>query len=128
MVVSLVTPPPAPPCILVVDDDDEVREITLSVLADAGYEVLAAADGREAIELLGDTLKIDLLLTDVVMPGIDGIALGNLARARFPALRIIYATGFLNIAQALPGGLHGKLISKPFAIADLEAEIAVALA
>src|SRR3954463_143296 len=104
--------------ILVVEDDRDVREVALTVLEGAGYQVVEAASGDDAYRmLLGDPeMTIDLLFTDVVMPGrLDGIDLANAARALRPRLRVLYATGFANLVRAnRDADLQGPVLRKPY--------------
>ena len=89
----------------------------------AGYDVTACADGEEAIEVLDEPW--DLLLTDIVMPGKDGIEVARLAAARHPGLRIMFITGFAAVAltagnRAPPGA---KVLSKPIHLREIVAEV-----
>jgi CheY-like chemotaxis protein len=105
------------PTILTVDDDTEVREFANAVLADAGYRVLAAVSAEQALRLLDDENQIDLLLTDVVMPGLNGLDLARHALARRPAMKVLYVSGFwAHIANSLD---RDDLLSKPYRAAEL---------
>ena len=79
--------------ILLAEDDDSLRGFLARALERAGYEVRACADGDEAIEALSEA-QWDLLLTDIVMPGADGIEVARQAAAAQPGLRIMFITGF----------------------------------
>ena|SRR5579862_4347100 len=116
--------------ILVVDDDTDVRELVATVLEDAGYQVLTAQDGSEAIELIDRTPAIDLVFTDLVMPRMDGIELGAMARARRPDIKILYATGYMDFAKSktTDTDVHGPILGKPYRPAQLMAEITRLLA
>ena len=116
--------------ILVVDDDTDVRELVATVLADAGHAVLTAQDGSEAIELIEQTPTIDLVFTDLVMPRMDGIELGAIARARRPNIKILYATGYMDFAKSKATGtdVYGPILGKPYRPAQLMAEITRLLA
>lgn len=98
--------------ILIVEDEELVREITASEFADAGFVVVEAADGPAALAHLGDT-AIDLLFTDIRLPGaIDGWEIARRARAIYPAIPVIYATGFPGDGlQMVPGG---HFVGKPY--------------
>ena len=114
--------------ILVVDDDDGVRELATDVLVDAGYEVLPAADGEEALRVLEEHPEIDLLFTDVVMPRVNGFTLARKAKARFPGLKIVYASGYVSmVASSDLRDYHGPLLNKPYRPSQLLAEIRRAL-
>jgi two-component system cell cycle response regulator CpdR len=109
--------------ILLAEDDDSLRGFLARALERAGYEVKACADGEEAAEALGETW--DLLLTDIVMPGMDGIEVARLAAARQPGLRIMFITGFAAVAltageRAPPGA---KVLSKPIHLREIVAEV-----
>ena len=86
------------PRILLAEDDDSLRGFLSRALERAGYEVTSCADGEEAAAVLDQDW--DLLLTDIVMPGMDGIEVARLAAARHPGLRIMFITGFAAVALA----------------------------
>lgn len=90
------TPSPYPPQprlnILVVDDDAMVREVTAWMLSDAGHSVSEAEDGVEALECL-DRMPVDLLITDINMPRMDGLKLVQEVKARWPALPVLLVSG-----------------------------------
>lgn len=113
--------------ILVVEDDRDVRELAIAVLEAAGYRVLEAASGDEALRLLlaHTDLRIDLLFTDIVMPGgLDGIDLANEARALRPELKVLYATGFANLVREhREDELHGSVLAKPYRPGELQRAI-----
>jgi CheY-like chemotaxis protein len=80
---------------LVVEDETLIRMVTAEELADAGFEIVESATADEALEMLDDGLRPDLIVTDVMMPGgLDGIGLARLARKRYPTLPIIIVSGF----------------------------------
>ena len=109
--------------ILLAEDDTSMREYLARALTRVGYDVVAVGCGTEAIPLL-KTEKFDLLLTDIVMPEMDGIELAQKASAIDPAIRVMFITGFA--AVALQGGRtapEAKLLSKPFHLKDLVAEV-----
>ena len=108
--------------ILLAEDDDSLRGFLARALERAGFEVQACADGEEAVQHL--EAPWDLLLTDIVMPGMDGIEVARQAAARDPGLRIMFITGFaavaLSAAQASP---QAKVLSKPVHLRDLVNEV-----
>jgi two-component system cell cycle response regulator CpdR len=109
--------------ILLAEDDSSMREYLQRALQRVGYHVEAVGCGTEAVPLL-ESEHWDLLLTDIVMPGMDGIEVARQAAARHPGLRIMFITGFA--AVALQGGRtspEAKLLSKPFHLKDLVAEV-----
>jgi CheY-like chemotaxis protein len=79
--------------ILVVDDDANTIGVLCATLIRAGYSVERASSGRAALEVLENGAAVDLLLTDVKMPDIDGFGLARMARSRRPTLRVIYISG-----------------------------------
>lgn len=97
--------------ILVVEDNDMVRVITTQVLTTAGYAVLTAADGIEALEILEHT-PVPIVLADLRMPRMDGHALARAVTARWPTVRMLFMTGFSdgNATDTLPG----PTLLKPF--------------
>jgi PAS domain S-box-containing protein len=110
--------------ILAVDDDPLILMNTVAMLQDLGHTVIEATSAAEALELL-DAQKVDLVVTDQAMPRMTGTDLVNAARAKFPALRFVLATGYAE----LPSGAATNLtrLSKPFDQNDLEAAIARAM-
>jgi two-component system, cell cycle sensor histidine kinase and response regulator CckA len=85
--------------ILLVDDEEGYRELIARVLTKAGYEVLQAADGLEALSLL-EKSKVDLVISDILMPALNGYALVARLRARWPKMPVILTTGFLSQESA----------------------------
>jgi CheY-like chemotaxis protein len=112
--------------LLVVEDDDDVRDLAVTVLRDAGYRVLPAMNGGIACVILEQDLPIDLLFTDIVMPGDpDGFELAARAREIRPEIKVLYATGFSGLSRAegrMP--LLGQILEKPWRPAQLLREIA----
>ena len=111
------------PRILLAEDDDSLRGFLARALERAGYEVTACADGEEAAAHLGEAW--DLLLTDIVMPGMDGIEVARQAAAIHPNLRIMFITGFAAVALAAgsqaPAG--AKVLSKPIHLREIVSEV-----
>lgn len=107
--------------VLVVDDEDGIRETVARNLSQAGYTVIAAADGAHALDLASDHDAIDLLLTDVVMPGMTGPELARRFAADRPASGVLlmsgYAEGLIDRHGMLPPGT--TLLSKPFTTEQL---------
>ena len=83
-----------PRCILVVDDDDGVRRFVDRVLREAGYTTMAAADGPGALDLMTGGRAFDLLVTDVMLPGMHGGELARCMRELDPNLEVLYLTGY----------------------------------
>ena len=111
--------------VLVAEDDAGVRDFTIEALTELGFDVLAADGAKQAMRLLADHPEVSLLLTDVVMPGINGRALANEALRVKPDLNVVFMTGYSQNAIIHNGvvdpGTH--LLTKPFTIAQLEAEL-----
>jgi two-component system cell cycle sensor histidine kinase/response regulator CckA len=116
--------------VLVVDDEPAIRDVAHRVLSCAGYQVVTTGSGQEALALLADpAAPADLLLTDVVMPGLSGPAFAARAQALRPGLRVLYMSGYERMGAAeegWPGTEH--VIAKPFSRAALLAQVSQALA
>jgi len=113
--------------ILVVEDDDDVRAYTVEILRELGYRVLEAHDGPSALRLIErQDRQIDLMFTDVVMPGMSGRELADRARAVQPALKIIYTSGYTRNAIVHGGRLDAgvEVIAKPFTYHALAQKVA----
>ncbi len=113
--------------ILLVDDDAAVREITASILADNGFQVLEAGSGGAALEALEQSDTIDLVLVDFAMPGMNGAELAQHVQARWPTLPILFVTGFAD-RTALAGVRESHIIGKPFLDNELIDKVRGALA
>jgi len=101
------------PMVLVVDDSAEVAEVTSSLFEHLGYDTVYRDSAEAALKLLSEGAKIDLVFSDIVMPGtIDGVGLAGEVRARYPHLPVILTTGYSDAAQAAPPDL--KILRKPF--------------
>jgi hypothetical protein len=116
--------------IVVVDDEVAIRGVAHRVLTCAGYQVTTMADGQEALALLADAaVPVDLLLTDVVMPGLSGSVFAARARALRPGLRVLYMSGYERLGAPEEGWPHAEdVIAKPFSRAALLARVSYALA
>jgi signal transduction histidine kinase/CheY-like chemotaxis protein len=109
-------------CILVVEDDDALRAYTVESLSELGYYVIEARDGRDALRVLGTGQPIDLLLTDIVMPGgMNGRQLADIATLQRPGLRVLFMTGYTRNAIVHGGRLDPgvEMIGKPFTLEAL---------
>ena len=109
--------------ILLAEDDDSMRVYLARALERTGYHVVAVDNGAAAIPLL-QSEPFDLLLTDIVMPEMDGIELAQKAAEIAPDIRVMFITGFA--AVALKAGRKtpdAKVLSKPFHLRDLVAEV-----
>ncbi|HWJ70451.1 MAG TPA: response regulator [Sphingobium sp.] len=109
--------------ILVAEDDDSMRQYLSRALERSGYEVVAVDRGTAALPLIAGE-PFDLLLTDIVMPEMDGIELAQHVAAVAPTTRVMFITGFaavtLRAGRAMP---EAKVLSKPFHLRDLVLEV-----
>ncbi|MGA7163592.1 MAG: PAS domain S-box protein, partial [Pseudolabrys sp.] len=104
---------PQRPNVLVVDDSAEVAEVTSSLFEQLGYATVYRDSAEEALSLLADGTKIDLVFSDIVMPGaIDGVGLAREIRSRYPMLPVVLTTGYSDAARAAPPDL--RILRKPF--------------
>jgi CheY-like chemotaxis protein/nitrogen-specific signal transduction histidine kinase len=113
--------------ILVVEDDDDVRAYTVEILRELGYRVLEAHDGPSAMRLLErQEQQVDLLFTDIVMPGLSGRELADAARRSHPALKVLFTSGYARNAIVHGGRLDPgvEMIAKPFTYQGLAEKIA----
>ncbi len=113
--------------VLFVEDDPAVRSLMREVLHAHGFVAFTAADPYEALCVLMEH-HVDLLLTDIVMPGMSGFELAQQAKLIRPDLRVLYMTGYAQQAAGRDGPRHGKLLEKPVRPAALIEEIHAAMA
>ena len=109
--------------IILAEDDNDMRRFLVKALENAGYDVASFDNGLSAYNRLREE-PFELLLTDIVMPEMDGIELAQKASAIDPSIRVMFITGFA--AVALQGGRtapEAKLLSKPFHLKDLVMEV-----
>jgi PAS domain S-box-containing protein len=111
--------------VLVIEDEPLVRGLIVEVLADLGFAALEATDGPSGLAVLQSRQRIDLLISDVGLPGLNGRQLADAARLLRPELKVIFMTGYAEVAASAQGFLEPgmTLITKPFAMADLAAKI-----
>lgn len=112
---------PASPRALVVDDQPDVLDTTAELFKMMGYEVLCAGSGAEALQTLQRVPDIEVLFTDVLMPGMSGVTLGRAARALLPGIKVILVSGFP--ASAMKGNegepWEFQFLMKPFRMSDI---------
>ena len=110
--------------ILLAEDDDVMREYLTRALTRSGYAVSSVDRGTEAMKLIDAGEEFDLLLTDIVMPEMDGIELAQKVAIAAPGLRVMFITGFsavtLRAGKEMP---NAKVLSKPFHLRDLVMEV-----
>jgi putative two-component system response regulator len=114
--------------ILVIDDEDVIRLLVVEILESAGYDVTSAESAEVALSLLEES-EFDLIVSDVVMPGLSGLELLEAVRARVASLPVVLVTGagtYDTLSQALTRGAAG-LVTKPFAHSELQLAVADAL-
>ncbi len=117
---------PAAGTLLVVEDDDAVRAATAEFLSTIGYRVLSAANGKEALHAIENhSGKIDLMITDVVMPVMNGTKLASLASSKQPEIKVLFVSGYAASALLRKGvkDLTAHFIGKPYSLQSLAAKI-----
>lgn len=111
--------------VLLVEDDSSIRLLIVEVLQEIGYAALQAADGWAALAFLGSDARLDLLITDVGLPGMNGRQLADIARERRPDLKVLFLTGYAEQAndrgEFLAPGM--EMMTKPFAVVELARKI-----
>ena len=117
------------PTILVVEDEWLIRSALSADLRSRRYRVIEARDADEALAVLKTDIKIDVVVTDVVMPGtLDGVALAQWIGRERPALHVILATAVNTTRNGSPLDSYGRLVSKPYDFAEIAWIIEAALA
>jgi CheY-like chemotaxis protein len=135
---SATTTPPRPTpvprgaaeTVLIVEDDEFVREIACRALQESGYNCLSARDGREALALAGSHGgRLDLVVTDAVMPGMSGGELATRLAERYPGVRVLFMSGFTNDEVVRRGlvGADQRFVQKPWTPGGLAAAVRTAL-
>ena len=117
------------PRVLVAEDNPAVREFIVRSLLSAGYKITAVTDGQQALDMLAQE-KFEVLVTDIVMPNLDGIALALKALRLFPDLRIVMISGYAQErmrAHNLDALVH-RIIAKPFSLEEICEAVKGALA
>jgi two-component system, cell cycle response regulator CpdR len=119
------------PRVLIADDEDSMRSLVARAIAMDGHDVVTAQDGAEALDILTrEQGAFDLLLTDIQMPIMDGIALALSVARDFPRLTILLMTGFADQRERASNlnAIAHDVITKPFSVADIRTAVADALA
>ena len=111
--------------VLIIEDDASVRALVLEVLEDLGYAGLAASDGASALPIIDGNQRLDLLITDVGLPGLNGRQIAEMAQQRRPGLKVLFITGYAEHAAARNGFLAEgmEMIAKPFSIDALATRV-----
>jgi len=119
------------PRVLIADDEESMRSLVARAIAMDGHEIITAEDGAEALEILNrEGGAFDLLLTDIKMPVMDGIALALAVARDYPGLTILLMTGFADQRERASGldAIVHDVVTKPFSVADIRTAVADALA
>lgn len=109
--------------ILLVDDDDDVRETSADMLGELGYNVIQASNGQDALLILNQHPELELMVTDIRMPGMSGLELADAARAVRNDLKVILVSGYF-----VPQPIMRRFLQKPFRTHDLDEAIQAELA
>jgi PAS domain S-box-containing protein len=111
--------------VLVVDDEHAVRMLVAEALEECGFTVLQAPDGPAALRILQSSAAVDLLVTDVGLPGLNGRQVADAARGLRPGLKVLFITGYAHNAEIGRGALEPgmEMMTKPFALAALAAKV-----
>jgi CheY-like chemotaxis protein len=111
--------------VLVIEDEPVVRGLIIDELGELGYAALEAADGPKGLEILQSKRRIDLLITDIGLPGLNGRQVADAARALRPKLKILFMTGYAENAALASGFLEPgmEMITKPFAMEALATRV-----
>jgi two-component system cell cycle response regulator CpdR len=118
------------PRVLIADDEDSMRTLVARAIALDGHDVVTAEDGAVALDILErERGAFDLLLTDIQMPVMDGIALALSAARDFPDLTILLMTGFADQRERAHGlnAIVHDVVTKPFSVPDIRTAVAAAL-
>jgi CheY-like chemotaxis protein len=115
--------------VLVVEDEVLVRSLAKQVLIEAGYTVLEASDGREALEVIEEESRIDLVVTDVVMPRMSGLELAEALREGYPAMPLVFMSGYPHPRRGSggPRAASVPVLAKPFSTEALLQEVRLVL-
>jgi CheY-like chemotaxis protein len=114
--------------VLVVEDNDDVGRFSTELLEDLGYVVRRAANAQEALTILAENeFSVDLVFSDVIMPGMNGVELANVVRERYPGLPVVLTSGYSNVlAESAHRGF--ELIQKPYSVESLSRILRKAMA
>ena len=111
--------------VLVAEDDAVVRGMIARLLVEEGYDVVVARDGREAVHLALEGPPFDLLITDIRMPGMDGWEVSRRLRERWPALPVLYISGFdAELTHVTKNTTTGTFLRKPFDLDEMLSRVA----
>jgi PAS domain S-box-containing protein len=105
--------------VLVVDDQEDVREVAAAQLEALGYDVVRAASGDTALDLLDNCNAIDVLMVDYAMPGMSGIDLAQAVQSKWPALPVLIVTGYVDTTRVEGQIPRARILKKPYRISEL---------
>ena len=123
--VSRAAPAETGETVLVIEDEPVVRNLVVEVLSDLGYRAIEAVDGPQGLEIVQSPQRIDLLVTDVGLPGLNGRQVADAARSLRPDLKVLFMTGYAENAALAAGSLDARMtiITKPFTMDALATRV-----
>lgn len=107
--------------VLLVEDNLDLLELAIDMLKLLGHEVIAARSGEEALNFLRSVTDLQILITDVNMPGMNGIELARRAREMYPNLRVLLVSGRADLVMAEAASNHFDVLPKPYHLSDVDA-------
>lgn len=116
------------PTILLVDDDRDIREVAHALLESLGYAVIDAPHPAAALNIAAGPTKIDLIFTDVQMPGMNGFQLADAFHRLRPSVPVVYATGYAGALAENDNHTPGPILTKPYRMATLRSTMERSLA
>lgn len=108
--------------VLFVEDESDLRDLVMGMLFAKGFRVFVAADGIDALHIL-HRHRVDLLFTDIVMPGMNGVLLARHAKDLQPGLKVLFTTGYVQRALERNAVLYGPVLFKPLRHTEIIQEI-----
>ena len=111
-----------PLTVLFVEDESDLRDLVMGMLLAKGFRVFVAADGVDALHILRQH-HVDLLFTDIVMPGINGVLLARHAKDVQPGLKVLFTTGYVQRALERNAVLYGPVLFKPLRHTEIIQEV-----
>src|SRR5579864_3795801 len=111
-----------PLTVLFVEDESDLRDLVAGMLLAKGFRVLAARDAIEALQMLYRH-DVDLLFTDIIMPGIDGVQLARRAKLIRPGLQVLFTTGYVQRATEREAARYGRVLFKPLRHTEIIQEV-----
>ncbi|MDB5362743.1 MAG: Hybrid sensor histidine kinase/response regulator [Rhodospirillales bacterium] len=119
---------PRLPTILLVDDDRDIRDVTHALLESLGYAVIEAPHPAAALDIAAGSATIDLIFTDLQMPGMNGFELADAIKRLRPDVPVVYATGYAGALAENDNHPPGQILAKPYRMATLRTAMAQSLA